>query len=82
MPAQQSPPEEFNLTWTVGKIFRSSSRVVMWGRPDLVETRGAGSKRTHLRQNTGDRSLNTLQGSNGQDGRGETVYQEVVGGGR
>ena len=53
----------------------------MWGY-DGVETGGTAGGRFHLRQNKGDRSLpNTLQGSPGQDGKGDTVSKEGVGGG-
>lgn len=47
--------------------------------PSQVETGGAGGDRIHLRQSKGVRSLlNTLQGSYGQDNKGETVCQKAV----
>lgn len=50
--------------------------------PSQVETGGAGGDRIHLRQSKGVRSLlNTLQGSYGQDNKGETVCQKAVMGG-
>ena len=44
----------------------------MWG-DHQVETGGMGIKRIHLRQNKDRSWLNSMQGSGGQDSRGETV---------
>lgn len=44
------------------------------------DTGGPGHERIHLRQNKVDRSLlTTLQGSGGQDSKGETICKEAVG---
>ena len=50
----------------------------MWG--NLIRWRPAAWARKEVtRQNKGDRSLlNTLQGSSGQDSKGETVCHEAV----
>lgn len=41
---------------------------------------GAGSERIHPGQNKRDRSLlNTLEGSDGQDSKAQTVHHEAVG---
>ena len=47
-------------------------------RPDRVGAGGAGGERIHPRQKKRDRSvLNTLQGTSGQDSKGETVCHEA-----
>ena len=49
------------------------------GHPGWVGASDSGGERIHSRQNKGDRSLlNTLQGSSGQDSRGETRCHVAV----
>lgn len=49
------------------------------GGPDWVEA-GVGGERIPSRQNKGNRSLvNTLQGSSGQDSKGDCLPEAVVG---
>ena len=61
------------------------SASVGWGPPDVgppdqVAASGIGGGRIHPRQNKGDRnSLNTPQGSGGQDSKGDTALRQWVG---
>lgn len=68
------------ISWTVGSHGRVLTKSVI---PDTVgttrsgEARGIGSKRIRTRQNNGDRSLlSTLQGSSGQDSKGDTARRQ------
>ena len=62
-------------------VSRSDGGPPKWGDDGWVEAGGTGGERIHPRQNRGDRSfVNTLQGSSGQDRRGEAVCKDAAGG--
>ena len=67
------------LTLVNGQTERHPENFKTVMRSNWAGTSSAGGERMHSTQNEGEKSaLNTLQGSRGQDSKGEIVYCEEV----